>query len=685
MLSCLFAPRTIALIGASADEGKLAGIVLQNLRRFRGRLYAVTPRGAGSAGLMVCRSPEELPETVDLAVIVRPAPEVPGLVRALKGKARCAVVVSAGFAEVGETSLQEDVAAAGREAGVRLLGPNCLGVFSPAMRLDTFFLPMERLRRPKRGAMAVVSQSGAVLITVLEALARRGIGVSAAANYGNAVDIDAPEIYDYLADDPDTSVVIAYLESVGNGRRFIEAARHLAGRKPFVILKGGKGERGGSAVFSHTGRLAGRYDVFRSILAQAGIREADDFDTLIDTAHALASCRSATGRRVFILTNAGGPGVLAADACARLGLDLPPLPDAVRHRLREAFPPFYAIGNPTDLTGQVSDGDYRRVLDEVADLYDAFVVIALTGVAGVTLELGAIVEDFHLRSGKPVTLYVEQGGIAARLTRRLERAGLPAFPSPERAVRGLAALLEGDTGERSESEEGEEKRTLTAAALEHFLARGPGLNRFIEHEVKELLDELGLATPRRFFVPLGGTLPGDLGLTFPLVAKVASTRIAGKSDVGGVRTGIRSREALLKTLDELGRIGGAEGILLEEEAPPGVEAIVGGIVDPSFGPVVMAGLGGVMTEFLHDVAFALAPTTHDEALRLLERTRLDTLLGGFRGRPPADRHALAEVIVAISELIATGLLEEIDLNPVVVYPRGVTILDAKLKRRNPAS
>ncbi len=426
--------------------------------------------------------------------------------------------------------------------------------------------------------------------------------------------------------------------------------------------------------------------MFRSILAQAGIREADDFDTLIDTAHALASCPATTGRRVFILTNAGGPGVLAADACARLGLDLPPLPETVRHRLREAFPPFYAIGNPTDLTGQVSDGDYRRVLDEVADLYDAFVVIALTGVAGVTLELGAIVEDFHLRSGKPVTLYVEQGEMAARLTRRLERAGLPAFPSPERAMRGMVAILEGGTGKRSESVGGEVRgKPAAAAALEHFLARRTGRTRFMEHEVKELLDELGLATPRRFFVPLGGTLPGELGLPFPLVAKVASTRIAGKSDVGGVRTGILSREALLNTLDELGRIGGAEGILLEEEAPPGVEAIVGGIVDPSFGPVVMAGLGGVMTEFLHDVAFALAPATHEEALRLLNRTRLNTLLGGFRGRPPADRHALAKVIVAVSELIATGLLEEIDLNPVVVYPRGVTILDAKLKRRNPAS
>lgn len=685
MLSFLFAPRTIALVGASADEGKLAGIVLRNLRRFRGRLYAVTPREAGLADLKVYRSPEELPETVDLAVIIRPAPEVPGLVRALKGKARCAVIVSAGFAEVGETSLQQDVAAAGQEAGVRLLGPNCLGVFRPARQLDTCFLPRERLRRPKRGTVAVVSQSGAVLITALEALARRGIGVSTAVNYGNAVDIDAPEIYDYFADDPDTTVVIAYLESAGDGRRFMEAARRLAGRKPLVILKGGKGERGGSAVFSHTGRLAGRYDVFRSVLAQAGIPEAADFDTLIDTAHVLACFPTATGRRVFILTNAGGPGVLAADACARLGLDLPPLPGTVHHRLRKMFPPFYAIGNPTDLTGQVRDDHYRRVLDAVADFYDGFVVIALTGVAGVTLELGVIVEDFHRRSGKPVTLYVEQGGLAARLTRRLERAGLPAFPSPERAVRGLAASL-GGAGRRSGPEEsGESGASTTAETVERFLAGRPGHFRFMEHEVKGLLEELGLATPRRLLVPLGEALPGKLDLPFPLVAKVASTRIAGKSDVGGIRTGIRSRKALLKAMDELARIGGAEGILLEEEAPPGVEAIVGGILDPCFGPVVMAGLGGVMTEFLHDVAFALAPATHGEALRLLERTKLATLLEGFRGSPPADRNALARVIVTVSEMIASGLIEEIDLNPVVVYPSGVTILDAKLKRREPAS
>jgi len=241
-LSPLFTPRSIALIGATADKEKLGGIIFRNLLRFRGRLHPVNPYGLEILGSPSFPSPTDLPEMVDLAVIVRPASEVPGLVRSLKGKARCAVVVSAGFAEVGETSLQEDVAAAGREAGVRLLGPNCLGVFSPARRLDTFFLPMERLRRPKRGAMAVVSQSGAVLITVLEALARRGIGVSAAVNYGNAIDIDAPEIYDHLADDPDTSVVIAYLESVGNGRRFIEAARHLAGRKPLVIPRGEGGE-----------------------------------------------------------------------------------------------------------------------------------------------------------------------------------------------------------------------------------------------------------------------------------------------------------------------------------------------------------------------------------------------------------------------------------------------------------
>jgi acyl-CoA synthetase (NDP forming) len=440
-LDYLFAPRSVALVGASGDAAKPAGIALGNLARFRGRVYPVNPRCEELGGLACYRSVQELPETVDLSVVMRPAAEVPALVREHRGKARCVLVVSAGFAETGSGELQEDLARAGREAGVRLLGPNCLGVYNPFRRLDTFFLPSAGMRRPRRGKVAVVSQSGAVLVSILDALGRTGIGVSRAANYGNAVDIDAPEIYDWLARDEETGVVIAYLESVGDGRRFVAAARCLAAAKQFLLLKGGKGGSGQAAAFSHTGRLAGSYEVFHSILGQFGIREAAEFDELLDAAHALACRRPTPGNRVCIITNAGGAGVLAADECQRRGLATPPLPEAAAAGLRAALPSFYTIANPIDLTGQVRAADYRLTLDAVRNDFDGFLVIALTGVAGVTLDLAPIFREFTAYAAKPLVVHIAQGGVAGRLVPLLEKACIPVYPSPERAVRGLRALL----------------------------------------------------------------------------------------------------------------------------------------------------------------------------------------------------------------------------------------------------
>ncbi|WP_298439824.1 acetate--CoA ligase family protein [Geobacter sp.] len=370
-LDALFDPRSVALVGASAEGSKLSCIVLKNLLHFKGSVYPVNPACPQLMGIPSCRSIRDIPEPVDLSIIMRPAHEVPEILRTHRGMARCVIVVSAGFAEIGALDLQREIAAIGKELGIRILGPNCLGVFNPSKGLDTLFLPRERLERPERGKTAVVSQSGAILITLLEALAEKGTGASRAANYGNAVDIDAPDIYDYLADDKATDVV---------------------------------------------------------------------------------------------------------------------------------------------------------------------------------------------------------------------------------------------------------------------------------------------------------------------VAKVASGRIAAKSDVGGVQTGIRNRDELERTVAQLGEISGAEGVLLEEEAPPGLEVIVGGTVDPQFGPVVMFGLGGLFVELFRDVAFALAPTTRKEALRLVERTKGSRLLSGFRGRPPVDRQALAGVIVTVSELIASGLVAEVDLNPVVLYPSGALVVDAKMAR-----
>ncbi len=441
-LDRLFCPRSVALVGASSDPGRPAGIALANLARFRGRFYPVNPRCEELQGLTCYPSVQAVPETVDLSVIMRPAEEVPASVRDHRGKARCVIVVSAGFAETGERELQEELAMAGKEAGVRLLGPNCLGVFSPSCRLDTFFLPPGGFRRPGRGSCAVVSQSGAVVVSLLDALGRMGIGISRAINYGNAVDVDAPEVYDYLAGDATTGLVVSYLESVGDGRRFVAAAQRLAAAKPLLVLKGGKGGGGGAAAFSHTGRLAGSYEVFSSVLRLAGIREVGDFDGLLDATRALSRQRPSGGKRICIITNAGGAGVLAADESLRQGLVLPPLSDEARSSLRGSFPAFYTIANPVDLTGQVHDEEYRIALNVLGGEYDGFLVIALTGVAGISLRLASILSDFRAATGKPLVAHIAQGGVAGKLTPLLERGGIPVYPSPERAVRGLRAVLE---------------------------------------------------------------------------------------------------------------------------------------------------------------------------------------------------------------------------------------------------
>lgn len=441
-LDVLFTPRSVALVGASPDESKLGGVAFRNLSAFRGRLYPVTPVFGEIGGAPAFPSIADIPETVDLSVILRPAPEVPAILAAHAGKARCVVIVSAGFAEAGETALQEEIARLGRELGIRILGPNCLGVFSPARRLDTFFLPMDRLKRPKKGNVAVVSQSGALLMCLLETLAQAGQGVSRGVNYGNAVDLDAPDIYDYLAGDVQTRVAVSYLESVGDGRRFVEAARALSRRKPLLVLKAGKGEGGQAAAYSHTGRLAGRYEVFSSIMRQFGIREAGDFDELLDATHALAMQGGAQGIRACIITNAGGLGVLAADECSRLGLELPTVPEEAQQRLRTLFPPFYALGNPVDLTGQVRDDQYLEALRGVRDSYDGFLIIALTGVAGVTPRLAGLLGEFRRECGRPLVVCMPRGGIGAKVGRLLEKAGIPVYSTPEHAARGLRALLQ---------------------------------------------------------------------------------------------------------------------------------------------------------------------------------------------------------------------------------------------------
>jgi len=452
-LDHLFNPASIILIGAAHTTIKLGGIVLKNLLNYHGTVYPVNPKYDELMGVRSYRTIGEIPAAADLAIIMRPAIELPGILKDLSGRVKAAIVVSSGFAEIGEDRLQSEVKKTGREAGIRLLGPNCLGIFSPGNRLDTFFITPDRMKRPKKGNVAILSQSGAVMASLFEAIRAANTGISKAVGYGNAVDIDESDLYDYFLDDGETDVVVSYIESLGDGRKFIAGARALSRKKSLVVLKSGKGTGGSAAAFSHTGRLAGRYEVFRSVLKQFQIREARDFDELMDATKALsyrgkagspAPAREDGHRRVCIVTNGGGSGVLAADECMRQGLDVTAVPGDKQNHLKGMFPNFFVLHNPIDLTAQVTDDDFFTVLDELKDDYDGFIVIALPNVLGITEKLAALMKRFRKAVPKPLVFHIPTDGISKKIITLLEKDRIPVYPSPERAVRGLAALLQGN-------------------------------------------------------------------------------------------------------------------------------------------------------------------------------------------------------------------------------------------------
>jgi acyl-CoA synthetase (NDP forming) len=425
-------------------EEKLGGAVLKNLLRFRGRVYPVNPKFSELMGLRAYPDLSAVPEPVDLTIIIRPAEEVPAILRELEGRTRVVIVASAGFAEIGNQGLQEEIGRIGRETGVRLLGPNCMGIYNPYHRLDTLFFTLKRVKRPPKGNVTVISQSGAILTSLLDVLREERIGVSKALNYGNAVDINESDLFGYIAEDDKTELVVSYVESVEDGRRFIREAVGLSRKKPLIVLKAGKSAGGQKAAYSHTGRLAGSYEVFSAALRQFGIREILTLDELFEAVKALSFQRPSRGKRVLIITNGGGSGALAADECTRHGLEVPALPPQSQEKLTEMFPYFYGIHNPMDVTAQVKDSDYTTALDELSPFYDGFVIIALAGVTGITPALSGLLRDFHKRTGKPVVVHTAQGNVARQLKKTMEKFRIPVYPTPEGAVRGLNALLTRD-------------------------------------------------------------------------------------------------------------------------------------------------------------------------------------------------------------------------------------------------
>lgn len=701
-LDPFFNPSSIAVVGASEDPDSLAGIIFRGLKEggYEKPVYPVNPRHATVGGVPCFASVLDLPARPELSVIVTPAPTVPAILRehAAAG-VRNAIVVSAGFSESGEEGarLEEEIRAIARGNWMRVIGPNCLGVFSPSTGMDTLFVPRDRIQRAGRGAVSVVSQSGAFMSCLIDLAAHEGIGIAKAANFGNRTDVTEADLLDYLADDPETGVIALYLESVEEGGRFLEAASRASLKKPVIAFKAGKQGAAVAAARSHTGAIVGRYEVYRAAFRKAGVIEVGTFEEFVDTAKAFAWTEPVKGERVLVVTNGGGFGVAAADALLERGLSLPPLTDEQERRLKAAFPPFYTVANPFDLTGSTCDEEYGRVIGPLlaSGAYDAALVIALTGVKRVTEKMADVLALARAEGGKPIVA-VSVGGAFTQYAKRIwESRQVPVYPSPERGAQALAALAaRGGIVSRAERPlpsvltfDGEEE---ARAAIRDV--REAGRSAMLEDEAKDFVHVLGFSAPDHFTAQdVNEAVRAANTLAYPVSLKVLSPDVLHKTDVGGVLLDLRTSEdvrraygEMMETVSRRAPDARIHGVLVEQMADPGLELIVGGVRDPQFGPVVMFGMGGVFAEALRDVAFRLAPLAKEEALEMIGDIRGTGLLKGFRGSPAIDADAVAGTICRLGDLLtAFEEVAEIEFNPLLAYPDNPpTIADVRVVLRN---
>ncbi len=448
-MDVFFNPSSVAIIGATEKAGSLPGIILKNLldMGFAGRIYPVNPKYRNVFGLKCFPALSDISEEIALTVIAIPASFVLEIVKQQAQKGiHYSVIISAGFREMGAEGIQmeEDIRKVALENNIRIIGPNCLGVLDNYANFTTSFLSWERITKPKRGALSILSQSGAFAITVLDLAAQEEIGIAKMVNYGNRMDVGESDLLPFLREDPHTKVVAIYMESVDHGRRFIEAAKACSREKPIVALKVGKGAAGVAAAKSHTGAIAGNYEIYKAAFLKAGIIEANGLEEFIDGIKALSMQSPPTGNKILIVTNGGGFGVIVADYCAENGLEVTPPSPQLKEKLKEKFAKFYVVNNPVDLTGSACDEDYRVALQTCmveSDEYDAVIIIPLMSPKGMSEKIVSVIDETMKASGKPAVVCTVGGTFAMKVKRLLEERHYPVYPSPERSAKAMAILL----------------------------------------------------------------------------------------------------------------------------------------------------------------------------------------------------------------------------------------------------
>ncbi len=693
----LFRPASVAVVGASNRPGRVGTSLFRNLLSagFQGVAYPVNPSWKSVSGVRCYPDLRSLPEAPELGVVIVPAAKVAATVDELgRAGAKGAVIISAGFREVGDAgaALEAEVVARAREHRMSLVGPNCFGVFNtdPEVGLNATFSEL----LPPAGNIAFVSQSGALGAGILKYGASERIGFSRFVSVGNRAGVDENDLLTSLDRDPRTRVILLYVESLANGRQFLEAAREVTEHKPVLVIKSGRTSAGERAAKSHTGSLAqsGRDQLFDSVFAQAGVQRVDSLGDLFRLAKIFSTGLALDGPRLAILTNSGGPGIVAADAAIRQGLELPPLSAGLRTQLAGELPSIAAVANPVDMTADVGAEDYRRSLIALlgsGEVDGAMVISTPTGTMTGDRVARAILEARAATSKPIVACLFGLSDLSAEVT-FLEQHGVPTYTFPEEAVEGLGSLARYRAW-LNRPRLPVRSFPVDAAKAEAVLRRAAETGQTVlpEYAARGLLEAYGLRFPGSELVRSAEEAAAAAGrLGYPVVLKVASPDISHKTDVGGVAVGLAdaaSVRAAFQRMDRQVRAAAPtariDGYEVESQVPGGKEVLVGVQRDPNFGPIVVFGLGGIYVEVLKDVTFRLAPMRPLSAQHMVESVRAYPLLAGVRGEPPSDVAALVEAIERVSQLaVERPEVSELDLNPLIVRAagQGVVAVDARV-------
>ena len=682
-IDTLFEPRSVAVIGASTDESKIGYRIVANIVHagYRGRVFPINPKGGQVLGNTVYTQLSEVADPIDLAVIAIPAKYVFDAVReCAENGVKHLVIITSGFSEVGNADQEREIVEFARKNGMRVLGPNIFGIYSSAVSLDATF----GAGGIRPGHVAIVTQSGALGIAMVGKTAAESLGLSALVSVGNKSDIDESDLLEYLATDDRTKVILLYIEGVKRGGRLAETLKRVTRDKHVVVIKSGRSKRGAIAAASHTGSLAGADEIFDSVMRQCGVLRAESVQEAFNWARFLADVPPPSGNEAVIITNGGGIGVLATDACEKYGVTLYDDQQALTQAFSDVMPAFGSSKNPVDLTGQATAQDYERALEAARERPEMSAVMALYCETALfdTATFADLLQQAHrrYRETKPIVFCLFGGEKVETIIRQLRTKGVPVFSDVYEAVGALGALYRSWRAQKVPMTESLHV-DIDLAAVEAILdrARADGRGFLLASEAQQMAGLLDLATPGSIVAhSIDEAVQAAEKIGYPVVMKVVSKDIIHKSDAGGVALDLEDEKEVIDAYQAIMRSCRAykadaliQGVEVVEMVKPGVETIIGARQDPSFGPVVMFGLGGIYVEVMKDVSFRAAPVSRREASGMIADIRSYPLLLGVRGEKRKDIDAIVDVAIRLGHLVDKCRdITDIEINPLVVYDHG---------------